>query len=149
MDVYIYKMNFLVDLSCWITNEVIILSEPQKDSLNLCLSISPFIVAISTLLEYKRSFVSRLDLFCSRKNIVAPTLETSVQRVFEGFLWFFKLSYKTFYLLPSRIKHRMFKNWNQFSFNFWVKKSWPKRQTETNFLVDIVLNKKWQKKREK
>ena len=149
MDVYIYKMNFLVDLSSWITYEVIILSEPKKDSLNLCLSISPFIVTISTLLECRRSFVSRPDLFCNRKNIVAPTLETNVQRVFKGILWFFKLSSKTFHLLPSRIKHRIFKNWIHFSFNFWVNKSWPKGQTETNFLVDIVLNKKWQKKREK
>ena len=41
------------------------------DSLNLCLSISPFIMAVSTLVEYRRSFVSRPDLFCDRKNIVA------------------------------------------------------------------------------
>ena len=74
-------------------------------------SISPFIVAISTLAEYRRSFVSRLDLFCNSKKIVAPTLETKVQRVFKGFLQFFKLSYKAFRPLPSRIKDRMFKNW--------------------------------------
>ena len=71
-------MNFLVDLSCWITYELIILSESKKDSLNLFLSIFPFIVAISTLVEYRRSFISRPDLFCNRKNIVAPTLETKV-----------------------------------------------------------------------
>ena len=74
------------------------------DLLNLCLFISPFIVAISTLLEYRRSFISRLDLFCNKKNFVAHAFETSVQRVFKGFLWFLKLSFRT-------IKSRMFKYW--------------------------------------
>ena len=40
----------------------------KKDLLNLFLSISAFIAAISTLVEYKRYFVSRPDLFCNRKN---------------------------------------------------------------------------------
>ena len=72
------------------------------DSFNLCLSISPFIVAISTLVEYRGSFVSRPDLFFNRKNVVAPTFETSVQRVFNGFLWFLKMSYKIFHRLPTK-----------------------------------------------
>ena len=33
MHVYIYKMNFLVGLSCWIIYEVIILSESKKKKL--------------------------------------------------------------------------------------------------------------------
>ena len=36
MHAYIYKMNLLVGLSCWIIYEVIILSESKKDSLNVC-----------------------------------------------------------------------------------------------------------------
>ena len=35
MDAYIYKMNFLVGLSCWIIDEVIILGEPNKAHLTL------------------------------------------------------------------------------------------------------------------
>ena len=148
MHVNLYKTNFLVDLSCWMMYEVIILSESKKTHSTLS-SIPPFIVAISGLVEYRLPLASRPDLFCNRKNIVAPTLETSVQRVFKGFLWFFELSYKTFHLLPSRIKNRMFKNWIHFCFNFCINRRWPEGQTERNFLVEFVLNKKWQKKRKK
>ena len=76
-------------------------------------SASPFIVAITALIEHRCSFVSRPDLFCNRKDI-APTFETSVQRVFKGFLWFFKMPYKMFHLLSSWIRNRMFKNWIHF-----------------------------------
>ena len=90
------------------------------DSLNLCLSISPFIMAVLTLVEYRNSFISRPDLFCDRKYLVAPTFETSVQRFFKSFLWFFKLPYKMFHFPPSQIKNRMFKNWIQFLLIFSV-----------------------------
>ena len=46
-------------------------------------------------------FISRPDLFCNGEYLVAPTFETSVQRVFKGFLWFFKLSYNTLHLFPG------------------------------------------------
>ena len=78
-------------------------------------SIHPFIMAVSTLVEYRRSLIIRPDLFCDRKYLVAPTFKTSVQRVFKGFLWFFQLSYKTFYVSPSQMKNvQVFKNWIHF-----------------------------------
>ena len=52
MHAYRYKTNFLVDLGRGIMYEVLILSEPFLTHLNLCLSISPFTVAISTLAEF-------------------------------------------------------------------------------------------------
>ena len=36
-----------------------------------------------------------------------------------------------------------------FLLTFWINKGWPKGQTEMNFVIDFVLNKKWQKKRKK
>ena len=81
-------------------------------------SVSPFIVAISALIEHRCSLISRPDLFCNGKYLVAPIFETSVQQVFKGFLWLFKLSYNKFQLLPGWIKNRTFKNWIHFSFNF-------------------------------
>ena len=143
MHVYIYKTNFLLGLSSWITYEVIILS----DSFNVV--IPPFIMTITALIEHRCSLMSRPDLFCNRKYIVATTCETGVQWVFKGILSFFKKPYKIFHLLPGRIKNRMFKNYIHFPFNFWINRRWPKGQTETNFLVGFVLNKKWQKKRKK
>ena len=80
-------------------------------------SISPFIVAIPTIVEYIRSFLSRPDLFRDRKYLVAPTFETSVQRVFKGFLWFRKPS---FHLLSSRIKSRVLKNGSIFILTLFV-----------------------------
>ena len=77
-------------------------------------SISPFIVTITTLIEYRLSLISRPDLFCNRKYIVANTFETIVQRLFKGFLRFFKPSYETFHLLPRRIKNKRSKNWIHF-----------------------------------
>ena len=38
MHVYIYETNILVDLRCWIMYEVIILSKPKKDSLNVLIT---------------------------------------------------------------------------------------------------------------
>ena len=80
-------------------------------------SVPPFIVSISALVEYGYSLISRPDLFYKGKYLVAPTFELSAQRVFESFLWFFKLPYKTFHLVPSRTKNRMFKNWIHVCFN--------------------------------
>ena len=80
-------------------------------------SVPPFIVSISAPVEYGYSLISRPDLFYKGKYLVAPTFEVSAQRVFESFLWFFKLPYKTFHLLPSRTKNRMFKNWIHVCFN--------------------------------
>ena len=82
------------------------------------LSIPPFIVTIMTLVKYSRSLISRSELFCGREYLVAPTFETSVQRVFRGFLQFFKLSYNTFQLFPGWIKKkRVFKNWIHICFS--------------------------------
>ena len=77
-------------------------------------SIPPFIVTITTITEYRCSLIGRPDLFCKRKYIVAPTLEASIQWVWQSLVWFFELSYKTFHLLPSRIKNGIFKNWIHF-----------------------------------
>ena len=105
-------------------------------------SVPPFIVAISALVEYRRSLISRPDLFCDRKYLVATTFETNVQRVFKCFLWFFKLSYKTFHIFPSRVKERMLKNWIHVCFNIWINRRCPKGQTNMNLLLDFVLIKK-------
>ena len=110
MHVYIYEMNTLVDLMYWIVHEMIIFLSEQKKTYVTLSSIPPFIVTITTLVEYRCSFISRPDLFCDGKYIFAPTFETSVQRFFKGFLWFFKLPYDTFYPFPGWIKNRMFKN---------------------------------------
>ena len=53
MHVYIYKTNFLVGLSCWITYEVIILS----DSFNVV--IPPFIMTNTALIKHRCSLISR------------------------------------------------------------------------------------------
>ena len=53
------------------------------------------------LIEYCHSFISRPDLFCNGKYVIATTFETSVKRVFKGFLWFFKLSHNMFYVLTD------------------------------------------------
>ena len=90
------------------------------DSLNLCLSISPFIMTVLTLVEYRNSFISRLDLLCDTKYLVSPTFETSVQQFFKSFLWFFKRPYKIIHFPPCQIKNRMFKNWIQFLLIFSV-----------------------------
>ena len=75
MHIYKYGMNILGDLMYWAMYEVIIfLSEPKKDSLNVVIHPS-----ITTLVEYRRSFISRPDLFCDGKYLVAPTFEASVQ----------------------------------------------------------------------
>ena len=77
MHAYIYKMNFLVGLSYLIIYEVIIVSEPNKTHLRVS-SIPPFIVTITTPIEYRCSLISRPDLFGNRKYIVATTFETSL-----------------------------------------------------------------------
>ena len=66
MHVNLYKTNFLVDLSCWMMYEVIILSESKKTHSTLS-SIPPFIVAISALVEYRLSLFSRPALFLQQK----------------------------------------------------------------------------------
>ena len=68
-------------------------------------SVPPFIVATSALVEYGHSLISRSDLFCDKKYLVAPTFKTSIQRVFKGFPWFFKLPYNTFYIFSGWIKN--------------------------------------------
>ena len=111
MYVYIYEMNILVDLMYWIVHEVIFfISEPKKKTHLTLPSIAPFIVTITTLVEYRCSFISRPDLFCDGKYIVVTTFETSAQRFFKDFLWFFKLPYDTFYPFLGWIKNRVFKN---------------------------------------
>ena len=67
-------------------------------------SIPPFIVTILAFVEYTQSLISRPDQFCSGKYLVAPTFETSIQRVFMGFLWFFKLSHNMFHLSLAESK---------------------------------------------
>ena len=100
-------------------------------------SVPPFIVSISALVEYGYSLISRPDLFYKGKYLVAPTFELSAQRVFESFLWFFKLPYKTFHLVPSRTKNRMFKNWIHVCFN------------PFSLYLKINMDKKRQKKLQK
>ena len=100
-------------------------------------SVPPFIVSISALVEYGYSLISRPDLFYKGKYLVAPTFELSAQRVFESFLWFFKLPYKTFHLVPSRTKNRMFKNWIHVCFN------------PFSLYLKINMDKKHQKKLQK
>ena len=74
-------------------------------------SIPPFIVTILAFAEYAHSLISRPDQFCNGKYLAAPTfVAPSIQRVFMGFLWFFKLSHNMFHLFPDRIKNRMFEN---------------------------------------
>ena len=68
-------------------------------------SVLPFIVANLALVEYGHSLISRPDLFCDKKYLVAPTFKTSIQRVFKGFPWFFKLPYNTFYIFSGWIKN--------------------------------------------
>ena len=100
-------------------------------------SVPPFIVSISALVEYGYSLISIPDLFYKGKYLVAPTFELSAQRVFESFLWFFKLPYKTFHLVPSRTKNRMFKNWIHVCFN------------PFSLYLKINMDKKHQKKLQK
>ena len=45
-------------------------------------------MAFWALVEYGHSLISRPELFCNGKYLVAPLFETSVQCVFKGFLWF-------------------------------------------------------------
>ena len=56
----------------------------------------------------------RSNLFWNGKHLVASTFDTSVQGVFKGFLWFFKLRCGTFYPFPGRI----FKNWIHVCFSY-------------------------------
>ena len=108
-------MNTLMDLMYWIEHEVIIfLSEPKKTNLTLS-SISPFIVKTTTLAEYRCSFISRPDLFCDGKYLIAPTFEASVQRVFKGFLWFFFASWHAL-LFPWLNQKQDVQKWDPYLF---------------------------------
>ena len=124
MHVYIDEMKIVINLSYW--HKSIIFLRESIDSLTLS-SIPLFTVTITKLVEYRCSFISRFNLLCNKKYIVASTLKTSVQRVFKGFLWFFKLLYDTFYPFAGWIKIRMFKNRIHIYFNikaitatFWI-----------------------------
>ena len=55
----------------------------------------------SVMREYGHSLIIRPDLFCDGRYLVTPTFETSVQRVFKCFLWFFKPPYNAFHLFPG------------------------------------------------
>ena len=140
MDACTYKMNILADLGCWIMHEVLILSESNKLTYRChhilkrpmwlrwlvhprgytplvihydkfaAWSAPPFIVTITTLSEYRRSLISRSDLFCHGKYIVTPTFKTCVQWVWEDLLWFFELVHGASHLFPGWIKNRVFKD---------------------------------------
>ena len=84
------------------------------------------IVTIATLVEYRCSFISKSDLFCDEKYIVVSILETGVQWVFRGFLWFIMLLYDTFYPFPGWIKNSIFKNGIHLYFNFYLKMNMDK-----------------------
>ena len=91
MNFYICEMNILVDLMYEIVHEVtIFLSEPKKTHLTLS-SIPPFIVTFTTLVEYRCSFISRTDLFCDGKYIVAPIRIKRTTR-FQMFLVAFQVT---------------------------------------------------------
>ena len=94
-------------------------------------SIPPFIVTITTFIEYRCSLVERPDLFCNSKNIAATTVETSAKRFCKGLTWFLELPYCAFYLPPSRIKIGCSKVGSILVSNFFLytlKWSWIKHQ---------------------
>ena len=87
---------------------------PPCDSLRqICCIVSLSIYYGNHNFCWIQSFL-HLQTWPVRECVVVPTFETSVQRVFKGFIWFLKQSYNTFQLLPSRIKNRMFQNWIHF-----------------------------------
>ena len=86
------------------------LVSPFRDTSDLLwqicrMSVLPFIVATSALVEYGHSLISRPDLFYDKKYLVAPTFKTSMQQIFKSFPWFLKLPCNTFYIFSGWIKN--------------------------------------------
>ena len=94
MHAYRYKTNFLVDLGCWIMYEVLY-------CFIYCGNLDTRWVLLS----------ADLTCFAREKTLLLPHLKQVYNEFSRVFLWFFKLSYKTFHVLSSRIKNRVFKNW--------------------------------------
>ena len=83
----------------------------ERFLLGICCMVSPSIYC-GNLGTHQQT-----DPFCDGKYLIALTFETSIQLVFKGFLWFFKLLYNTFQLFPGWIKNWMSKKCIHVCFN--------------------------------
>ena len=83
----------------------------ERFLLGICCMVSPSIYC-GNLGTHQQTYP-----FCDGKYLIALTFETSIQLVFKGFLWFFKLLYNTFQLFPGWIKNWMSKKCIHVCFN--------------------------------
>ena len=98
-------------------------------------------MTITTLTEYRCSLISRHDLFCNRKYIVATTFETSVQRVFNASCDFLSCLIKRFSFSLAELKTGCSKIGSIFLSIFSVLLKIKHGHAEMNIPVDFVLNK--------